>query len=411
MLPRNLVTIDSQLNVLKTLKRLASDTPLGGGDESSGAQGLAERHYDRLFTKCRDVIEDLLRESGDIAADSKLKSLSEPGKQLRHIDLLLAEVGPGSDQEFRRLVIVEDKLATNGESRRAVLAQVLDYAHIVQRSLTPDDLSETVVGAEWVEDNRDELSRAIREGDYLLIICGDDVRESLLDLLKPYGDRLGPLNASNVVLIAMGIYTDGQTNVFVPHIVGGINRATRDLTIRVVVQTMSKAPMDVGSVNIDPTPDPLARVRDTVTPPEVFMADFAKTCGGEAAAAWIAFAEALKGSAVIGLRFGNYDGGAPYVSLSNTSLGTVQLLRLADTKPVVRDRLNTAVWESSPQAQEARRKFRQALRDCVPNAAPGGKANRISAPVAGFTKAQSLVTQAIADLAADLRGIADLAEV
>ena len=39
------------------------------------------------------------------------------------------------------------------------------------------------------------------------------------------------------------------------------------------------------------------------------------------------------------------------------------------------------------------------------------KANRISAPVAGFTKEQSLVTQAITDLAADLRAMADLAGV
>ena len=45
------------------------------------------------------MIEDLLRESGDIAHNSRLKLL---GKQISRTDLLLGEIGPGPDEEFRR---------------------------------------------------------------------------------------------------------------------------------------------------------------------------------------------------------------------------------------------------------------------------------------------------------------------
>jgi hypothetical protein len=74
------------------------------------------------------------------------------------VDLLLAEVGPG--EEFRRLVIVEDKLSTNRECRRDVLAQILEYAYRVQNSFTPDELPDAV--ADWADDFRDDIRRGSR---------------------------------------------------------------------------------------------------------------------------------------------------------------------------------------------------------------------------------------------------------
>src|SRR5262245_50914131 len=121
MLPRQLALLDSQLSVAPRFKRLYS-TPLSVAVTVSAAPPLrlGEKDYDRLFVNGREVLEDLLQESRDIAPDSRLKLLSELGKQISRIDLLLAEVGP--NDEFRRLVLVEDKLLKNNQSRREVLA-------------------------------------------------------------------------------------------------------------------------------------------------------------------------------------------------------------------------------------------------------------------------------------------------
>lgn len=110
MLPRNIVAIGSQLEVLRKFQRIAPNAALSVEDKSGGAAlRLAERDYDRLFENCIDVIEDLLRESGDIARDSRLKLL---GKQISRTDLLLGEIGPGPDEEFR------DSSSSKTSSRR-----------------------------------------------------------------------------------------------------------------------------------------------------------------------------------------------------------------------------------------------------------------------------------------------------
>ena len=155
MLPNSVVTVDSQLNTLKTFRRIGLGNPL-----SDGGTQRHECDYDRVFSNSIQVIDELLRGSGDIASDSRLKLLSQPGEQIERIDLLLAEVGPRED--FRRLVLVEDKLSTNNECRRDVLAQILEYAHTVQTKLTADRLSR--LHLEWVEDYRDELDRGMRSG-------------------------------------------------------------------------------------------------------------------------------------------------------------------------------------------------------------------------------------------------------
>lgn len=108
-----------------------------------------------------------------------------------------------------RLIILETKLWRNPEARRKVVGQILDYAkelsrctysdlqrevskrtersgnalfEIVAATETPDCLAE----AEFV----DEVSRSLRHGRFLLLICGDGIREdvaAITDFLQRQG--------------------------------------------------------------------------------------------------------------------------------------------------------------------------------------------------------------------------------
>lgn len=414
MLPRTIVAVGSQLEVRRRFHRIAPNAALRVVDESGGAASpLAERDYDRLLENCLDVVEDLLRESGDIALDSRLKLL---GHQVSRIDLLLGEIGPGPDEEFRRLVIVEDKLSTNREGRRDVLAQILDYAHRVQTSLSLDDLPDNV--SDWVEEYRDDIRRGMRTGDFLLIICGDAIDRSLMTLVRSYVDRLDPSNLSDLVLIALAIYSDGEIHVLVPHVAAGTERAVRDLTVRVEVRGANGVPMEIGKIRADETPEEGRRRprSEKAVPPEIFMKEWEEACGPDATKDWRTFVEAVNRSPVVGLEWGNYPGGAPYLYLAETPVGSLDVLRLADKKPMVADLMHKGIWNSDQKVQEARQTFRKTLLDQVPGAVLRGDGSdddhpklrkRVSASVKAVADQRDAVIKALSHLAVELRARAD----
>jgi hypothetical protein len=394
MLPLIIVSVGPTLERLNEFRRADPNGELLGE--------TAERDYDRVFATCLDVIESLLRESGDIASDSRLKLLSEPGKQVAHLDLLLAEIGPGTDQDFRRLIVVEDKLSTNAQCRRDVLAQILEYSHIVQTILTPDDLPDNVT--DWVEEYRYEIHQAMRAGNFLLIICGDEIHESLVRLVHSYVQRIDPSNLSDLVLMALPIYSDGHSHILVPHIVAGTERAARDLTLRVEVHAADGRPVTIQRITASNTPGGAARRRRNarLVEPEAFMTEWEKTCGLEAANGWRDFVVSLQNALIPGLRVGHYAAGAPYICLENTTAGTVQVLRLSDTSPEVRDRLGGEIWDSRPEFQEIRNTFRRAVLQKVPGAAIRGMANRVYAPVKALADNKEAVIGSISQLSAQL---------
>lgn len=108
-LPDRIVALDGSQKVVRVYTRQSPDNPR-----------MNERDYDQLVIRHKDVIADTLRTAGLIQRDSDLRVL---GPQVEGIDVLFAEVRQGGDEEFRRLVIVEDKLLKNPEARRQVLAQ------------------------------------------------------------------------------------------------------------------------------------------------------------------------------------------------------------------------------------------------------------------------------------------------
>jgi hypothetical protein len=76
-----------------------------------------------------ELLAGSLRQAQVIAEDATLKVL---GTQVDNIDVVRAEVAQGGKNDIRRLVLLEDKLLSNPQARRHVLAQILDYARTVQ---------------------------------------------------------------------------------------------------------------------------------------------------------------------------------------------------------------------------------------------------------------------------------------
>ncbi|UWU28866.1 hypothetical protein N2600_02520 [Rhizobium sp. WSM1274] len=100
-----------------------------------------------------------------------------------------------------RLVIVEAKLWRNPEARRKVVAQIIDYAAELAR-WTYTDLEREVAKRLAVSSNTlfslvrsrypdldeaefvDNVSKSLRQGRFLLLICGDGIREELTSIAE-----------------------------------------------------------------------------------------------------------------------------------------------------------------------------------------------------------------------------------
>ncbi|MCY4610342.1 MAG: DUF4268 domain-containing protein [Gammaproteobacteria bacterium] len=128
-----------------------------------------------------------------------------------------------------RLIILETKLWRNPEARRAVIGQILDYAKELSR-LTYADLqrevsrrtgrsgnalfdivaaaetSDSLTEAEFV----DEVSRSLRYGRFLLLICGDGIREGVT-AITDFLQRQGTLHFTfGLVEVAMYEMPEGR---------------------------------------------------------------------------------------------------------------------------------------------------------------------------------------------------------
>ncbi len=106
-----------------------------------------------------------------------------------------------------KLVILETKLWRNPQARREVVGQILDYAKELSRWAYEDlqrevsrrtgrsgnALYEIVADTAMDLDEADfvdELSRSLRQGRFLLLICGDGIREgvaAITDFLEQHG--------------------------------------------------------------------------------------------------------------------------------------------------------------------------------------------------------------------------------
>jgi hypothetical protein len=130
-----------------------------------------------------------------------------------------------------RIVIIEAKLWRNPEAKRTVVAQILDYAAELSR-WTYEDLEREVSRRrgsktslfKLVSDNSelldeadffDELSRSLRLGRFLLLVCGDGIREGLGNISE-FLENYTTLDFT-FGLVELAIYADRAGTRFIQH--------------------------------------------------------------------------------------------------------------------------------------------------------------------------------------------------
>ena len=129
-----------------------------------------------------------------------------------------------------RFVLIEAKLWRNPEARRTVVGQVLDYAKELSR-WTYEDLQREVTRhtgrqgnslfdivneatGELIEtDFVDEVARGLRQGRFLLLICGDGIREGVA-AITDFLERHGTLQFT-FGLVEMAMYRTSRNEILV----------------------------------------------------------------------------------------------------------------------------------------------------------------------------------------------------
>ena len=239
-LPRKLILLNDDLSRKSVLSRLGSTGAVSG-------TVLKERHYDEIIVSHQDVFADALREAGLIGQDSELLFL---GKQILAIDVLFAEVEIAS-ATFRRFVLAEDKLFRSPEARREVLGQILDYSRALQ-GMDPDHFAELLPNDKgpWVDANEDLVWPALRDANFMLVICGDQIQRRQIDYLHYLKDHFDLLSAVDLALVSIAVFSNGTDHLLLPHVVGAMVKAERPITIKVMVTDTMGGPV-AASVSVE----------------------------------------------------------------------------------------------------------------------------------------------------------------
>ena len=153
--------------------------------------------------------------------------------------------------ELIRLVLIEDKLLRSSEAKRQVLAQILDYARVVQEDWPTANLEDKLRDTKWVHKNTDALKRISRNGELLLLVMGDGIDERLERLARRFAGQDDPLSRSELALVSMPLYTLDGKDPLIPHVVTSVRRSERELTIKVVVQNVKGDEVN-STVSLDP---------------------------------------------------------------------------------------------------------------------------------------------------------------
>jgi hypothetical protein len=316
--------------------------------------GLAERALDEIVERQADVIADLLIENGVIEDGSRLRYL---GRQFRRVDVLFAEVD--EEDEPTRLVLVEDKLLRDPGASRKVIGQIVEYAARFQDEVTSSELEEYFPDQrQWLKQNAETLDRQIERGDFLLIVCGDSIHSNVADIVSRLARRADryPLSGMELCLIGMDVYERGDERILIPHVIGTVVRAERQLEIRIVDSTGSplRAVAETSRTAID---------QGRGRPATDFFEAWKKRFGANAVADWQAFIDQISDADVPGLIVSKTSIGRPTIKLrSARAESLLPVLRTRVSAPGIRDVCGTRTWERTPLLAAARDEFRATLR-------------------------------------------------
>ena len=398
VLPDWIVAVDENLGQVKRYDRIGPESELG--------KRLKESDYDRMIVSHVDLLADTLRQAEVIADDSDLMVL---GTQVKAIDVLLAEV-EAETGEFRRLVLVEDKLFVNPEARRDVLAQVLDYSLNLEEKIDVDALVEILPKQhnDWLEENRDRIESTLHLGDYLLLICGDRIQERLIRLVDRFVKRAdaNPLKLTELCLVSMAIYSDGTTHLLIPNLVSAVIGAQRTLTIRVEVRDSAGGVVEAPATLVDREQAEgggSRRPRGERHTEAEFFKDYWKSYGDEAIASCLVVFEALERSGIPGLKRINLDSGRPTIYLDETPCGSINILSVTGRSPTLHDTLGGVLRKQreNPKVSEAVTRFRRALLE-FPGAKPSEK--RVYVPVNSLAQSPQKLVEALDKFLVTLQG-------
>ena len=253
ILPERLPFLSDDLSRKGALTRLTADGLVAG-------RLLKECDYDSLVVNCLPEVSEALRAAEVIGSASNLIHLRARGahdgssKQVMRIDVLCAEVDEETE-EFRRFVIFEDKLFRRPEAHRDVLGQILDY-RVALRDIEPNSMASLLHDEQqaWVTANRDLMRDALRNGKFLLVVCGDRIRPRLLKYLRDLGEQMDPMFAADFAVLSLALYSDGTTHLLIPHVVVR-TEVKRWLKIDLTLRDQSGAEVAVhgGTVDRQPT--------------------------------------------------------------------------------------------------------------------------------------------------------------
>ena len=232
-----------------------------------------EATWDRVIVENHEPLADALRCARVIDTDSVLKYL---GRQIDNIDVVFAVVGRETN-DFRRLVLLEDKLLRNPEAKRHVLAQILDYARTAHEDWPSssvklsDKFACLTVEPEtlhWIIKHEDQIKAACRREDFLLVVAGDGIDERMERLARRFAQHDDPLSLSELALVSFPIYRWNGQLLLVPYVVSAVQRSERELTVKVVVQQEDGTPLEAAVERVVDMPESPA-TRRLVIKPEV----------------------------------------------------------------------------------------------------------------------------------------------
>jgi hypothetical protein len=183
----------------------------------------------------------------------------------------LREVGlPGAGSSdvilinsFGDITVVECKLATNPERKRAVIGQVLDYASSLAR-LTYDDLDarvrgehqrllhtimeENVLAEQWDEDQfRSGVAETLVAGTFKLVIAIDDMDADLARILHYISSQ----GALRIFGLEMRYHKQGDVEVIIPHISNPVGLSESEATSRWRVWTANDFRAEIAKLEDD----------------------------------------------------------------------------------------------------------------------------------------------------------------
>lgn len=227
----------------------------------------SESDWDRIIIDHADLLGAALRSAEMIEETSELRLL---GQQIDSVDIVFAEVSHDPDHpELRRLILVEDKLLRNAQSKRTVLAQILEYSQVAQEVWPSANLVDKFAAGDpqWIKTHEEHLKQLCRTGDLLLVIVGDQIDDGLARLAKRFAGHDDPLTLAELVLVSMPLFQLEDGYLLLPHVVSAVERHQRELTVRVVVQDRAGKPLDADIERAEPEPQAGSKapvVRDEV---------------------------------------------------------------------------------------------------------------------------------------------------